>query len=184
LLKLEQVLPGLDVPARVFYCFSDLHEIRNVAAGNWLLALSRHSRRNHVYLPYATLDGDNSLIRHQSKPYAGWPLRQKLALVSLMEAAYMKISTFRRGNQKKNVTERIILQMQEICSDYGVEFTVVVLMANAGNLTHYTDFMSNNGIKMIDCVFPITDEMRVRGEGHPNADANTRWADCLEEYIE
>ena len=56
LLMLERQLPGLTRPKFVLYGFIDHHEIRNCAAGEWLQALSSHSRRAHVDVPFVTYD--------------------------------------------------------------------------------------------------------------------------------
>ncbi len=39
-------------------------------------------------------------------------------------------------------------------------------------------------IRVIDCTYPITREMKVEGEGHPNGQMNTRWAKCIADGLE
>jgi hypothetical protein len=114
LLTLEQSMPALHKPKIVFYGFMAGHEKRNVAPAHWLRHLSKYSVRSHVFLPYATIDKENLLIRHRPEAYTKFPHRDKLAIVALAEKTLNKVKRYGRENQKRSVTEKILLQMQTL----------------------------------------------------------------------
>ena len=59
-----------------------------------------------------------------------------------------------------------------------------MIQASERGRTRYARFLHNNGIDMVDCFIPITSEMQVRGEGHPNGKINAMWADCIAERVQ
>lgn len=179
LLMLEQQLPRSTRPRLALYGFNDFHEDRNVAAGIWLQELNAFSRRGHVDLPFATYDHRHGLVRHPPDRYVSFPFRQSLALVPLVERGYMTIMTSRRSLQKRLVTEQVFLRMNEVSRAHGASLAVVLLSLDEEAKTHYAGVLKANGISAIDCVYEITPNMRVPGEGHPNAAMNSRWADCV-----
>ncbi len=183
LLTLEQILPVVHDPEIVLYGLIDHHETRNVAPAHWLAALSKYSERSHVFVPYATVDNNNRLIRHQPEAYSSWPFRQKLALISLAEKAFMKVKTYTRKNQKRQVTKKILLQMQELNAKHGTRFLVVMLELDPEDKRHYKKFLESNGIIAIDCTSPLSKELTVKGEGHPNGEMNSKWASCIEDSM-
>lgn len=183
LLTLEQNLPVLHDPKIVLYGFIPHHEVRNVAPATWLAGLFKWSSRAHIFLPYATVDNNNALIRHQPEAYIALPFREKLAIISLVERTIMNAKTYRRYDQKRLVTESILLQMQKLTVRHGARFLVVILKASQKTKTHYKRFLESNGTMTIDCAYPIGEKMRVKGEGHPNGDMNSKWASCIVDFM-
>ncbi|MEM6644994.1 MAG: hypothetical protein AAF730_01960 [Bacteroidota bacterium] len=184
LLAMEEALPTLRRPALVLYGFMYHHPARNVAPGSWLRTLTTYSRRGHVAVPYATLGpSDSTLIRFQPTRYQLWPLAEQLAFVNLANRAYHRAMTYRRSQQQHAVTERLMAEMQATATAYGADFRVVLLAAPDDITTAYTAFLDEAGIPYIDCVEPLTDDLRVRGEGHPNGVLNRRWAACISEGL-
>ena len=181
LLMLERELPGLTRPKFVLYGFIDHHEIRNCAAGEWLQALSSHSRRAHVDVPFVTFDAKKGLVRHSPERYPSWPFRESFASVKVLESAYMKIKTMQRCLQRRLTTEQILLQMNRVSEAYDATFIAVLLRVGNGMKEHYINFLRGKKIQVFDCVDNIsdTDEMKVPGEGHPNGAMNTLWAECI-----
>ncbi len=176
LLVLEQELPRMTSPKFVLYGFTDLHEERNVASHVWLRMLSEYSMRGHVNVPFATLDGNNGLVRHPPEGYLALPFRESLSLIHTIEQTYMKIKTRRRFKQKRKVTEAILLQMMNVTKEYDVTLVVVLLRAQNKTKSHYIDFFKRNNIQFIDSVYPMPNEMRVPGDGHPNGKLHSLWA--------
>jgi hypothetical protein len=179
LLVLEKELPRLTYPVIVLYGFIQHHEDRNVAPYGWLNQLSQLSRRGHVFLPYGTLEEDKRLVRNTPERYLVLPLRESLATVSLIEKAYMSIKTKHRHSQKRLVTEQVLLEMKRITEQYGATFVPVLLQADREAKRHYKEFFQTHNIRDIDCVFPLTFELKVSGEGHPNGKMNSLWAECI-----
>lgn len=179
LLLLEELLARGERPARVVYAFHEVHEERNVAAPRWLRLLDENARRGNVAVPYATLDAAGALVRHPAERYPSWPLRAHLATVAYLERLHADWSGRDRAAQARPVTQRLLLEMRDLCARHGVAFEVVFLQAQPGIARHYARFLTGNGIPFTDCIVPIPPAMRVPGEGHPNGAINSQWAACL-----
>jgi hypothetical protein len=184
LLVLEQELPRMTSPKFVLYGFIDHHEVRNVAPGIWLQTLSRYSTRGHVDVPFATLDDNNGIVRHLPEGYLSLPFRESLAIIELIERGYMKIKTRRRFNQRRAVTEAILLQMDKVSKRYGATLFVVLLRSKNKTKSHYMGFLKQNKIQFIDCVFPRTKDLIVPGEVHSNGKMHTLWAQGISSVLD
>jgi hypothetical protein len=163
----------------VLYGLVDIHETRNVAPAGWLEMLSKYSRRGHVDVPYCTLDDAGKLVRHAPESYPSWPLRESLATVAFLEKTYAELTSEARLSQREQVTRRILLAMRDRCREKGCRFVVALLCAGPDTVSKYVQFLGANRIYVVPCVFPVTEEMKVPGEGHPNGRMNTLWADRI-----
>jgi hypothetical protein len=65
----------------------------------------------------------------------------------------------------------------------GARFYVLLLEYVGPGNRRLEHFLKRQGIGTIDCMFVITDAMRVPGEGHPNSRLNERWAACIEQAL-
>ena len=186
LLLLEQELPQLRAPKMVIYGFIGHHEDRNVAPSTWMQYLSRYSRRSHVYIPYATVDENGVVVRHPPERYVSLPFQDVFAVIPYLGHLYVRATDDFAGriHQKRLVTDKILLEMNELSKANGATLVVAILAANSETTSHYISFLKNHEIKVIDCVFPLTPDMKVAGEGHPNAKMNTLWAECISKEIE
>ena len=45
----------------------------------------------------------------------------------------------------------------------------------------YTEYCKARHIEYIDCAYPLTPEMQVPGDNHPNGTMHTLWANCIAE---
>jgi len=179
LLLLERELPHLARPKFVLYGFIEHHEVRNVALGSWLEGLSLFSRRSYVAVPFATFDPQKGLIRHPPDHYVSLPFRESFAVIPLVARAYMNVKTKQRSLQKRLVTEQILLQMNRVSKSRDATFVVVLLGLNDEAREYYMKFLRVNQIHAIDCVYNLTDELKVPGEGHPNGKMNALWTECI-----
>jgi len=182
LLTLEEQLPKLSRPRIVFYGFVFQHRLRNVAPGYWLKSLSENSSRE-VHVPWVTLQ-DDKLSRQTPAIWPKWPLREYSALVTLAETAWMTVSTRDRFLISRRVTHFLLREMKALTEAYGAELVVVLLNFEKRGETHYIDWFRKKGIATINCNIPLTKELVVIGEGHPNGELNTRWYDCVAAYLE
>lgn len=179
LLLLEELLARGERPQRVVYAFHEVHEERNVAAPRWLALLDENARRGNVDVPYATLDAAGEIVRHPPERYPHWPLRTHLATVAFLERLWAERTGGERVAQARPVTQRLLLEMRDLCARHGVAFEVVFLQAQRPTAAHYARFLTDAGIRFTDCIVPIPPHMRVPGEGHPNGEINAQWATCL-----
>jgi hypothetical protein len=166
-------------PALVVYGFIDAHEARNVAPWWWLKGLAQQARRGHVRLPYATLDRRGALARHPPEGYPQWPGERRLALVRFTADFSMRLKTFVRRKQRREVTERLLLEMRRLCAARGSALLVPLLNSSGDYRRHYTAFLQQHGIAWLDCTRELTPHFTVPGEGHPNGALNGIWADAL-----
>jgi hypothetical protein len=169
LLSLEKLLAERSRPDWVFYGLSNVHEWRNVASPNWLRLLSMFSKRGLVRVPYCTLGKEGELTRHPPEGYPAWPLREHLATVATGERIYAESRGKTRSSQQRAVTEKLLLEMRELVESNRARFTIALLyfvdpLVKQG----YAEFLRSNAIDAVDCAFPLTADMRVPGEVHPN----------------
>lgn len=184
LLLLERVFAQPDPPQRVFYGFIEPHEMRNIAHPVWLHMLALCSRRGMVYTPYCTLDDAGQLVHHPPESYWLWPLQRYLASASFLQDRYAEYQSSGRTAQARQVTEQLLLDMDRLSKQHGARLTVVLLYHSPQGKAHYAEFLSQHGVEVVDCAFPITRDMTVPGEGHPNGALNTRWASCIASKVE
>ncbi len=183
-LMLQRVLPACKKPVLVLYGFIDHHQIRNAAAADWLERLASLSSRGHIDCPYATIGEDGSLIAHPPERFVTFPLPQRLALTVGMQRLYMKSMTRGRAEHGREVTERVMLEMDRFSREHGAKFVVALLLANEEARAHYLEFLRQNGIEAIDCVHALKPDLQVPGNPHPNGKMNVLWADEMSERIE
>lgn len=184
LLTMRRVLPQQESPKLVVYGFIGAHTLRNVAPSRWMKALSSHSSRGHVYVPYVTVGPDGQLVNHEPEAYINLPLRQYLATVTFIEETIMwlrdGLGDSNRTYQSRAATEQLLLEMRDTANHYGVELAVVDLgTTDPSRAAHYREFLKGNGILAINCSFDLKPEYTVPGDGHPNDAMNTRYADCI-----
>lgn len=184
LLKLESVLQGLAKPPRlVIYGYIDHHEDRNIAPLYWLEMLARYSKRGQVGVPYCTLNNKGQLVRHGPESYSEWPFKKYSALITFLENRYMHWKLGDRKNGEK-VTEKLLLEMNELCLKSGTRLLVVMLDFIPERKYHYIRFMNDKRINLANCVFPIREPYQVKGEGHPNGKLHSIWANCISQALD
>jgi hypothetical protein len=182
LLVLETIINNSIHPQKVIYSFNDHHERRNVATSEWLKMLSTHSRRGHISVPYCTIEND-ILVRHEPERYPIYNLSKLSSTFNFLTSIYVKFRSHKRSSQARSVTQRLILGMNKLCEDKGIEFVVVILRCRKGLNDYYKYFQENN-IKYINCIHKIEKGMRVLGEGHPNGEMNSLWTRCILDNLE
>ena len=183
LLSLERIFSGDDRPASVIYGLIGHHKIRNVGRSAWLRHLSRFSRYSEVTLPYCSLDDSGRLVRHPPARYPAWPLRTSLAIVNLFFDTITDALNERRFRQKQRITELLLLEMYQLCRSHDAKLIVALVGNEPRNPSGDARFLRQQGIPFVDCRFPHTTDLRVEGEGHPNATANRKWVRCVEPVV-
>lgn len=179
LLMLERVLPITRNPKVVVYGYYDKHEERNVAPAAWLRKLSMYSRRGHVFVPHVSLSQEGQIIRHSPEAYPSFPLREYSGIVALAESAYAELRAKERTGERRLATQQLLLQMRDVAQRYGAEFVLVFLVVDDQTKDIYQRFSADNQITAIDCSHQLSEEMTVKGEGHPNGRMNSLWAACI-----
>jgi hypothetical protein len=181
LLSLQQVLPTMSDPKFIIYGFMDDHETRNVAPDHWLKALSG-VKRSQSAVPFLSLSSNNELQAHHPKKYRAFPLRTRFASVVGIENIYARFKDFKQNKrlqQKSLITAKIIYDMKVLSNKHGADFYMVILSANAAVTQYYLEKLPAFGVKVVDCTHPDFHKLFVPGEGHPNDQIHSSWADCI-----
>jgi hypothetical protein len=180
LLMLERLFASPDPPRVVIYGMIEHHETRNIADPYWQLTLAVLAREGQIETPYATLAPDGSLLRHPPEGYPHWPLRDQLGLVSQLEFRYTSWRRLRRVPQARGVTEQLLLDMDRTCTQHGAQLLVALLGFDHEDVqAHYARFLREHGVAVADCAVPLTPDLKVPLDSHPNARMHTRYADCI-----
>jgi hypothetical protein len=179
LLVLERILPSLPPPVIVVYGFGGHHEDRNAATASWVELLTRFSARGHVAVPYVTLGRSGELVRHSPTRYPTLPWQERLAFSAFAAKWIMQWRARGRVGEKHAITEELLLAMERECAAHGAGLLVAVLQLGEGKRPLYEDFFAARGLRVVYCARPLTADLRVRGEGHPNEKMNALWAECI-----
>jgi hypothetical protein len=179
LLTLERVLPELSRPEWVVYGMIQHHKERNVADADWLRTLDRVARDGPAAVPWVSVDEEGELVRHPPRRYPRPPLHGVSALVRFATRLYLERNA-REEAGKREITERLLLEMQRFAADHGARFAVALLeFPDARKEAAVRDFLGESGIPVLDCSRRLGPGLRVPGEGHPNARMHGFWGDCI-----
>lgn len=159
--------------------FGDIgHDSRNIGANFWLAMLA--STRSTVATPYCTMRVNGTLQCHPPQTYPTLPLHDRFASVVLLEKLWARWQFADRvGTSGRQVTERLLVEMNALTQRYGVRFADVVLTLDEHVKRGRLAFGAKHGIDVIDCDNRLSPTLTVPGEGHPNAQAHQRWGDCV-----
>jgi hypothetical protein len=180
LLALERhFAAGHEPPAVVLYGFIDYHEERNVAPAGWLKALATASRDGALSVPFVSIGADGSLERHVAERANRWPLRSHLASVALVEDRVLELRTRGRLEQRREATDRLLLELQRVTRDHHTRLLVAILESRDEPKAHVMSFTARQGIEAVDCTVPNQEELQVPGYSHPDRRINAQWARCI-----
>jgi hypothetical protein len=179
LLRLEGALQIREPPRLVIYGFIPAHEKRNVATADWLREQASAARGGMIAVPFASLDGDGFLVRHPPQAYPRWPLDERSALVAFAQDLLARAQAARRVAEPRRTTQTMLREMQRLCAARGTRLAVVFFWIDREGLADYGRFLRANGIEVVNCTRPLTLDLVIAGEGHPNGKLNALWADCV-----
>jgi hypothetical protein len=179
LLLLEQVFAEAPRPEWVLYGFILPQETRSVAPADWLEQLAGAARQGIAAVPFADLDREGRLERHPPQAYPRWPGRDRLALVAFAQSLWARAGAGRRLERARPVTLRLLEEMDALCTSQGARFVVVFLWSPRAALAEYQLHLQRHRIRSVDCHHPVTPDLVIPSEGHPNEELNRRWAECL-----
>ena len=184
LLALERhFAAGHDSPKVVIYGFIDYHEERNVAPARWLKALATASRAGALSVPFVSIGADGALERHVLDRANSWPLRSHLASVAMVEDRVLELRTRGRFDQRREATDRLLLDLQRVTRDHRSRLLVAILESRDEPKAHVLAFTAQNGIEAVDCTVPHQELLQVPGYSHPDRRINAQWARCIGERL-
>jgi len=167
----------------VIYGFIDYHEERNVAPAGWLKALATASRGGTLSVPFVSIGANGTLERHRVDRANSWPLRSHLASVALVEDRVLELRTRGRLEQRREATDRLLLELQRVTRDHGSRLLVAILESRDEPRAHVTAFTARQGIESVDCTVPNQEVLQVPGYSHPDRRINAHWARCVGDWL-
>jgi hypothetical protein len=69
--------------------------------------------------------------------------------------------------------------MDRTAREAGARFAVLFLWVPELAKERYVAYLDEHGVAWIDCSLPLPAERRVPGDGHPDAEQNALWSDCV-----
>ena len=182
LLLLEELLRSSKPPDKVIYFFIGHHEYRNVATGRWLRQLLAY--KGQALTPFVSIGSEGSLIRHEPESYPYNAFGDISALARFLTHKYASFKLSGREAQRRLATELLLKEMRDLVVKHQSEFAVVMLTGTRELQSRYRNFFDESNIEFRNCVFPLTDDKRVKGENiHPNGLMATIYAQCIDESI-
>jgi hypothetical protein len=154
------------------------HDLRNAGALAWLS--TRADIPHAAAVPSASLRANGILVRHPPLRYPSLPLHDQLASVALIENLWTRWQLRDRTTASpRQLTDRLLVEMADVANRFGVKFSIVILTLEEHVKRARMAFAQQNHIDVIDCNQRLSPTLTVAGEGHPNALAHQRWADCI-----
>ena len=169
-------------PLVVVYGFSDFHAPRNVATASWVKNLALLATRRHVATPWADLASDGTLRLHGPKAFPAWWLHRQLATVAFLEDQWAVFDARTRTTEQILVTEQLLVELDRTVHESGGTLLVALLSRFQKNaLQPFRTLLRAHGIPTADCVHNGVwlPSMQVPVYGHPNAEINDYWAQCI-----
>ena len=175
---------GLE-PEIVIYGLIDHHEVRNIAHFDWLMMISRYSKRGHISTPYCSLDANGQLREHPPIAYPIVPLREHLALVDFLTQAFYRFDPRERTRVRNSeeITGKIMLEMARLAAQNGASFYVAVLSESEETSRPHDALLARAGARVLSVGSSLSPDLTVPGEGHPNGRAHSLWAGKLESAL-
>ena len=183
-LLLEEILKKNNDIKMIVYSYINAHRSRNIGDASWLSNLNKFSKRGHLSLPYADLDMKGNLIKNSPVEYIKLPFREYSSLVTRLEKKIMRIKFYSKYNNKTEVLKKIIIEMKNLSRKNGSKFFFINLDSDRKYFSSYKIFLKKNKIKFADCGFSnISDDYRVKNDGHPNGKLHKIYAECIYDLV-
>lgn len=211
LLRLEEVLAERTAsaqPALVVYNYFSWHVLRDIAPFEWVLKF--RDRQGAYFAPPSVTIAEGSLVEHPLIRFAMWPLEDELALVAMAKRAYLHILFMGREDDFVAAGKLVLARLKDVVRRHGAQLLIVSLdpglldksspellvwhnllqltAEKAPEMRRFieTEIADGKQTHFLDCSGGTTlfrPEFRVGGVGHPNGEANRRWANCLQNWF-
>ncbi len=187
ILMLEHVKNKVKLPKIIIYNFIDHHKVRNVARGEWLGHLLQTSNKNSTLdpkVPYGEIHNQEELIIRPPIGYIKLPLREKLALIAVIEKIYMKQITRNRKKYQNQVFLKGIYKMKQISESMNSIFVVTNIdLNNSVSDKEIVNFTKEKDIFYADCRTPHFKKFKIKNDYHPNKLAHEFYSNCLHNFL-
>jgi hypothetical protein len=161
----------------VIYGLIGNHEIRNVAAADWVLAIN-------AIPPHVRIVGGR-MIEVPQGSISPWHLESQSALIVMAHRGALNATYSVSTEEQDEVLRRLVETMDETVRGNRSSLLVVGLMDVP---SWFTEWAANHKINYVDCVDPGSAQhdpsLQVGGTGaHPSALLHRRWAGCVRKAL-
>ena len=178
-LRLEEILSKSNDIKVVVAIYVPHHSLRNIGDEFWLRTLTKHSKRGSIKLPYASIDDNQEFVRHKPISYIKTPLRDKLAISNKLAKRIMKFRL--SGNQQNRylVTNEVFKEMKKITKEKKIQLFIANISDDEKALNPYLETLIKNKIDYFNCNIEATDDLIIKGDGHPNDLLHSKFSSCI-----
>ena len=178
-LRLEKIMKNnLNVKV-VIISYLPHHATRNIGDEFWLRTLTKYSKRGYVSLPYASIDKYGELKRIDPIVYFKMPLMNHLSVSNKISKRIMISKLKNNSKNAYKVTNLIFSEMVDLLNKKKIKLVVLDLSSNKKSLDPYLETFKKKGINYINCNIEQTDELTIKGDGHPNGKMHSLYSDCI-----
>ena len=103
--------------------------------------------------------------------------------MAAVEDRVLEFRTRGRLEQRREATDRLLLELQRVTRDHGSRLLVAILESRDETKGHVMAFTAQKGIEAVDCTVPNQDELQVPGYSHPDRRINAHWAQCIGDRV-
>ncbi len=178
-LRLEEILSKSNDIKVVVAIYVPHHSLRNIGDEFWLRTLTKHSKRGSIELPYVSIDDNQELVRHKPISYIKTPLIDKLAISNKLAKRIMK---FRLSGNEQNrylVTNEVFKEMNKITKEKKIKLVIANISNDDKALNPYLETLITNKIDYFNCNIEATDNLIIKGDGHPNELLHSKFSSCI-----
>ena len=178
-LRLEDLFDKQDKIKTVIVTYLPDHAIRNIGDEFWLRTLTKFTRRGYVSLPYASIDGEGKLLRIEPISYFRTPFMDHLSISNKIAKRIMRYKLKDNHKNAYPVTNLIFEDMKNFLDTKNVKLIVLNLSNEKKALEPYKRTFDKKKIDTINCNYEQTEELTIKGDGHPNHLMHSMFAECI-----
>ncbi len=178
-LRLEEILSKKSDTKIVVAIYVPHHSLRNIGDEFWLRTLTKHSKKGYIELPYASTNENQDLVRHEPISYIKTPLKDKLAISNKIAKRIMKYKLSDNEKNRYLVTNSVFKEMSNITKEKNIKLIIVNISNNEKALNPYLKTFNKNKIDYFSCNIETTDDLTIKGDGHPNDLLHSKFSQCI-----
>jgi hypothetical protein len=183
LIQFREALRLGKVPQTVVLTYASFHDERNVFSRNRRKEVAPWNKLGPLNQPYALLNQNGTLNYYLADvEYREFPLMTYSALMHFIEIIYNKFENWRYRSQQ--VSKELILEFARTAKKNKINFVVAGIWSDSQK-SNLLSFIKEEGIMVVDISVDLNNKENTNlpHDEHPNALANKKYADKLEETL-
>jgi hypothetical protein len=135
------------------------------------------------FYPYTEIE-DGKLQDRRSPGDVAWYFSRKLRTVAMVQDYKVIIESYRRVQDKRQITKMLLSRMNEQVRGAGGQFTVILFDMDQEQRSDYRKHLESEGIRFVDFDRPeLADKTLRQPDGHPTARLNELLAQTIEPLV-